>query len=63
MKDNIDFIIRIAGICAIITIVWQLIEYIIYGEIIPNKADTVIALVLALSLNRNLNTWEDKKVM
>lgn len=48
------------GIATIVCIGWQVLELIIQGQIISNKVDCVIALVLTFSLYGNYKVWIDR---
>lgn len=52
LRDSILF----AGITIAITVLWQLLELFVYGEIRPSEVDTIIALLLGISLYINLKT-------
>ena len=45
-----------SGITIAITVLWQLLELLAYGEIRPNEVDTIIAILLGMSLYINLKT-------
>ena len=45
-----------SGITIAITVLWQLLELLAYGEIRPNEVDTIIAMLLGISLCINLKT-------
>ena len=44
------------GIIIAITVLWQLLELLAYGEIRPSEVDTIIAMLLGISLYINLKT-------
>ena len=48
--------ILFAGVIIAITVLWQLLELLAYGEIRPNEVDTIIAMLLGISLYINLKT-------
>ena len=48
--------ILFAGIIIAITVLWQLLELLAYGEIRPSEVDTIIAMLLGVSLYINLKT-------
>ena len=48
--------ILFAGIVIVITVLWQLLELLAYGEIRPSEVDTIIAMLLGISLYINLKT-------
>ena len=48
--------ILFAGVIIAITVLWQLLELLAYGEIRPNEVDTIIAMLLGVSLYINLKT-------
>ena len=52
LRDSILF----AGITIAITVLWQLLELFVYGEIRPSEVDTIIAMLLGISLCINLKT-------
>ena len=52
LRDSILF----TGITIAITVLWQLLELFVYGEIRPSEVDTIIALLLGISLYINLKT-------
>ena len=45
-----------SGIIIAITVLWQLLELLAYGEIRPSGVDTIIAMLLGISLYINLKT-------
>lgn len=45
-----------SGIIIAITVLWQLLELLAYGEIRPSEVDTIIAMLLGISLYLNLKT-------
>ena len=45
-----------SGITIAITVLWQLLELLAYGEIRPSGVDTIIAMLLGISLYINLKT-------
>ena len=44
------------GITITITALWQLLELLAYGEIRPSEVDTIIAMLLGISVYINLKT-------
>lgn len=48
--------ILFAGVIIAITVLWQLLELLAYGEIRPSEVDTIIAMLLGVSLYINLKT-------
>lgn len=48
--------ILFAGITIAITALWQLLELLAYGEIRPSEVDTIIAMLLGISVYINLKT-------
>ena len=48
--------ILFAGIIIAITVLWQLLELLAYGEIRPSEVDAIIAILLGISLYINLKT-------
>ena len=45
-----------SGIIIAITVLWQLLELLAYGEVRPSEVDTIIAMLLGISLYLNLKT-------
>ena len=45
-----------SGIIIAITVLWQLLELLAYGEIRPSEVDTIIAMLFGVSLYINLKT-------
>ena len=56
LRDSILF----AGITIAITVLWQLLELFVYGEIRPSEVDTIIALLLGMSLYTNLKIFRSR---
>ena len=56
LRDSILF----AGITIAITVLWQLLELFAYGEIRPSEVDTIIALLLGISLYTNLKIFRSR---
>ncbi|MGJ0846506.1 hypothetical protein ACR77J_07450 [Tissierella praeacuta] len=54
--EKLNEFLKVVGIASIVTITWQLLEIVILGKIAPNKVDSIIAVILTLSLYANLNT-------
>ena len=48
--------ILFAGVIIAITVLWQLLELLAYGEIRPSEVDTIIAMLLGVSVYINLKT-------
>ena len=57
LRDSILF----AGITIAITVLWQLLELFVYGEIRPSEVDTIIALLLGISLYTNLKIFRSRQ--
>ena len=51
-RDSILF----SGIIIVITVLWQLLELFAYGEIRPSGIDTMIAILLGISVYTNFKT-------
>ena len=49
-----------SGITIAITVLWQLLELFVYGEIRPSEVDTIIALLLGISLYTNLKIFRSR---
>ena len=56
LRDSILF----TGITIAITVLWQLLELFVYGEIRPSEVDTIIALLLGISLYTNLKIFRSR---
>ena len=56
----IQQILELSGIAAIITCIWQLIEIMFMGEVKPSNVDTLIGLILSISMYCN---WITTKVI
>lgn len=48
--------ILFAGIIIAITVLWQLLELLVYGEVRPSEVDTIIAMIFGISVYINLKT-------
>lgn len=48
--------ILFSGIIIAITVLWQLLELLAYGEVRPSEVDTVIAMIFGISVYINLKT-------
>ena len=48
--------ILFSGIIIAITVLWQLLELLAYGEIRPSEVDTIIAMIFGISVYINLKT-------
>lgn len=46
--------LKIFGIGAVVMLVWQVLEVVMLGEVVPSNIDSVIAIVLTFSLYLNL---------
>ena len=60
MKQLLNKLITMSGILLIITLAWQTLEIMYYGENKPNQIDGIIAIVLTYSLYCNLKIWNKK---
>ena len=49
-----------SGIIIAITVLWQLLELLAYGEIRPSEVDTIIAMLLGISLYTNLKIFRSR---
>ena len=45
-----------SGIVIVITVLWQLLELLAYGEVRPSEVDRIIAMLLGVSVYINLKT-------
>lgn len=60
LKKNINNWLKLFGIASVVTLVWQVLEITILGEIKANRIDAIIGTVLTFSLYFNLKTWNKK---
>lgn len=51
-------ILTAVGIWYLVGLAWQILEILMYGEIQPRGVDTIVTVVLSLSLYINLETLE-----
>lgn len=58
MKKLIKEYIKAIGIGLIITYGWQGLELLMIGKTNPNMVDSIIGLILTLSLYINLKMWK-----
>lgn len=54
----INEVLKILGITTLVNLVWQALELVMIGKIMPDKVDTIIGLILTLSLYVNLKIWD-----
>jgi uncharacterized membrane protein YccC len=47
--------LSVLGIYTAIGVLWALVEYMIYGRVEPRIIDTIVGVVLAISLYNNFN--------
>ena len=59
-KESLIELLKIFGIAYLVTFAWQQLETLIEGSIRANHVDSIIALVLVISLYGNLKVWENK---
>lgn len=45
------------GIMTVVILLWQLLEMFITGDIQPSKVDSIVGVILTLSLYENFKTW------
>lgn len=57
MREFISDWIYLIGLGMLVIFGWQLLEIVMIGKINPNRVDTVVGLVLTLSLYGNLKKW------
>ena len=50
----IDKGVKLLWIFLVVSIVWQLLEIVMIGHINSNNVDTIIAIILSLSLYQNI---------
>ncbi len=56
-KAIVNESLKIIGITALVTVTWQVLELIIWGEIRTDKVDNIVAGILSMSLYYNLRYW------
>lgn len=61
MRKFIIELLQLIGVSFFVVYGWQLLEFIMIGEIRPNKVDTVVGIILIYSLWGNLITWTKSK--
>lgn len=59
---NLDELLMIFFSILLVTVLWQWLEIITLKEIVENKVDTIIAIVLGWSLYTNLKFYIKSKV-
>jgi hypothetical protein len=66
MKDKkklVDFVVDaliILGLTSLVVMGWYFLEMLMLGDINPNSVDSIIALILIISLYANLEHWIKK---
>lgn len=58
----LEEILKIATIKILVTLLWKILEISILGDIVPNRADNVIGVVLTLSIYLNFKYIEIKHI-
>ena len=58
IEERIEIYLEIIGIAALVTFGWQLLEIAMIGKINSNSVDTVVSMVLIISLYGNLKYWK-----
>lgn len=53
LKDTL----LLLAISFVVTFVWQILELVIYGKIEPRDVDTIIGLVLGISIYMNIKSF------
>ncbi|WP_195938701.1 hypothetical protein [Romboutsia sp. 1001713B170131_170501_G6] len=61
MKNTITDSLVICGIGLIVISIWQMLEMIIIGEIIPSKVDSIVSIILMFSLYGNYCSYIKNK--
>lgn len=60
MKESIKRYLIILGIIYAVSLLWQTLELIIYGVVIPRRVDNIIGIILVISLYNNFKNWVEK---
>lgn len=60
MKRLINDFLILIGIMTFVVFGWQTLEVIILGEINSNRVDTVIGVILTMSLYQNFKSWRGR---
>lgn len=55
---TLNEILVMCGIATLVTLLWQALELVILKEIVPNDVDTIIAIILSVSLYGNYKFLE-----
>lgn len=61
MKNTITDYLVIFGIGFLVVSIWQILEVIIIGEIVPSTVDSIVAMVLLISLYGNYCSYIKNK--
>lgn len=51
-------ILTAVGIWSLVSLAWQILEILMYGEVQPRSVDTIVTAVLSLSIYINLEMLE-----
>lgn len=57
MKEAINKFLIMFGIFMLTLIFWRFLELLLIGKVMPDKVDTIIWVLLNISLYQNLQTW------
>lgn len=57
MKKLLNDFLTLIGIMSLVVIGWQTLEVTLLGKINSNRVDTIIGVILTMSLYHNFKTW------
>lgn len=57
MRSYVRMTLEYLGIIALVILIWQLLEKILFGEITPNLVDSIIGTILSYSIYKNYKNW------
>lgn len=60
MRESIKRYLIMLGIIYLVSLLWQTLELVIYGEVTPRRVDNIIGIILAISLYNNFKNWMEK---
>lgn len=61
MKTYLKELVTVIIIAVLVTMVWRLLELIAYGKVLPDKVDSIIAIILSYSLYANFKFYIKNK--
>lgn len=61
IKINFKDILLFQCIIIVVTVIWQLLELIFYKEVKPDHIDSVVAIILSISIYTNVMFYKNIK--